>query len=238
MALPRLRDLAQRPPDNAIYAIVGSNLLVLVGAAVWGGGLLHFLWPFWLQSVIIGWYAQQRIRVLREYCADGVEFNDQPVAPTPENARFAANFFVMHYGGFHAIYAVFLLAFTRQAAESGLATLTDSETGELLTFEAGRFGDLDWLWLVGVGISFWLTHRASFREHVATDLARVPKLGTLMFMPYARILPMHLTIIFGALVGGGRGAVLLFGVLKTAADLVMHKVEHHVYRRGDTGPPT
>ena len=37
---------------------------------------------------------------------------------------------------------------------------------------------------------FVQSHRASHREHVAADLAGTPKLGTLMMLPYARIVPM------------------------------------------------
>jgi hypothetical protein len=52
-----------------------------------------------------------------------------------------------------------------------------------------------------------------------------------MFLPYVRILPMHLTIVFGGLLFGGTLALLLFGVLKTAADAAMHSLEHHVLGR-------
>lgn len=46
-----------------------------------------------------------------------------------------------------------------------------------------------------------------------------------MFYPYARIFPMHLTILLGATTGV---PLLMFLVLKTIADGVMHVVEHRV----------
>jgi hypothetical protein len=53
-----------------------------------------------------------------------------------------------------------------------------------------------------------------------------------MFLPYARILPMHLTILLGDQPGAGdANAVLAFGALKTVADVLMHQVEHRVLRR-------
>ena len=67
----------------------------------------------------------------------------------------------------------------------------------------------------------------SHREHVASDLRHTRNIGTLMFIPYLRIIPMHLTIILGAVLGSG-GGLLLFGALKTVADVVMHKVEHRM----------
>ena len=51
-----------------------------------------------------------------------------------------------------------------------------------------------------------------------------------MFYPYARIIPMHLTIIFGSSFGG---TLPLFLVLKTFADAIMHVVEHNVLRKGE-----
>jgi hypothetical protein len=60
---------------------------------------------------------------------------------------------------------------------------------------------------------------------VEADLGGRPNIGTLMFMPYLRILPMHLSIILGAVLGGST-AVLFFLALKTAADAGMHVIEH------------
>ena len=55
-------------------------------------------------------------------------------------------------------------------------------------------------------------------------------IGELMFFPYARIIPMHLTIIFGGifLFSGiaSTFVLILFLGLKTVADLVMHFIEH------------
>jgi hypothetical protein len=46
---------------------------------------------------------------------------------------------------------------------------------------------------------------------------------------------MHFTIILGGTVAGsGPGAVVLFGALKTVADVLMHYVEHRVLQRSRT----
>jgi hypothetical protein len=48
-----------------------------------------------------------------------------------------------------------------------------------------------------------------------------------MFFPYARIIPMHLTILIGVyLEEHSTGTVILFLGLKTFADLTMHLIEH------------
>jgi hypothetical protein len=56
-----------------------------------------------------------------------------------------------------------------------------------------------------------------------------PNIGKMMFFPYARIIPMHLTIIFGGMLSkgtlAGKTTLALFMLLKTFADVIMHVVE-------------
>ena len=42
-----------------------------------------------------------------------------------------------------------------------------------------------------------------------------------MFMPYVRILPMYLGIIFGSGLGGGAFMLVLFTALKTLSDIAL-----------------
>lgn len=219
------------PRDHAVWGIVGTNAAVALGAVVGGGGLLLLLWPYWLQSVIIGIFARRRILKLQRYSTEGFKINNRSVAPTRATARQTAWFFLFHYGGFHFAYAVFLLAFTTSGAATGFVPVTNANTGVVHQMAVGTWGVLDTVWLAALGVGFWQSHGASHREHVEADLAGTPKIGTLMFVPYLRIVPMHLTIILGAVLGAG-GGVLLFATLKTISDVVMHKVEHRMLRRG------
>lgn len=41
--------------DRGLWAIVGANALTLLIAGWQQWGLLQLLWPFWIQSVIIGY---------------------------------------------------------------------------------------------------------------------------------------------------------------------------------------
>lgn len=172
------------------------------------------MWPFWIQSVVIGYYSRRRILALGRFSTENFTMNDRPVSPTPATQRSVANFFALHYGFFHFGYLMFLV---QQSP--------------------------DWRWWdvlggLALGVSFAWNHRLSFQQNVEADRQGTPNIGTLMFLPYARILPMHLTIIFGGTVaGGGPLAVLLFGALKTAADVLMHYVEHRVLQRPRTAVP-
>ena len=45
------------PKDSAVRGILFSNLLAIGFAVFDDAGLLMLLWPYWAQSVIIGFYA-------------------------------------------------------------------------------------------------------------------------------------------------------------------------------------
>lgn len=211
--------------DHAIRGIVASNLLTIAIAVVKGWGIAQLLWPFWIQSVIIGYYARRRMLALREFSTDGFTINDRAVDPTPATRRSTANFFALHYGFFHFVYLLFLVGMTVSADSAGLVPFTNESTGAVTMVRVGQTHAIDFAIFAALGMGFWFSHRASHREHVAADLARRPNIGSLMFLPYARVIPMHLTIIGGAMLGGS-GAIWLFGILKLGADVIMHKVEH------------
>ena len=195
------------PPQRsrATLAIVGANAMTLIMAVVLDWTLGSLLWPYWLQSLVIGFFARHRILALQRFSTEGFLVNDRPVLPTPETKRSTANFFALHYGFFHLVYTVFLIAMATPRAQ-----------------------DLPFFTVALVG--FILSHQRSFREHVAQDLAGTPNIGTLMFLPYARIVPMHLVIVAGAVWAGRAStlALVAFVALKTVADLTMHTVEHRV----------
>jgi hypothetical protein len=185
-----------------------SNALTAILALVLRWPLETLLWPFWIQSIVIGWYSRRRILSLRQFSTEGFRINDQPVPETPASLRKTASFFALHYGFFHVGYGAFLVS-----RAAGLALW-------------------DWLAFTAMAVSFALSHGTSFRQNLEADSRGRPNLGTLMLLPYARIVPMHLTILFGStLAGDSPVAVLLFSGLKTGADVVMHHVEHRVLQR-------
>lgn len=194
--------------DPAVYGILASNALTL-GVALWQDWpLVLLLWPYWLQSVIIGWFARRRMLALKRFSTAGFRMDGSEPEPNEATKRDTANFFALHYGFFHFVYLVFI------AAIGAFGAYGRAPTG-------GDFGLIALL-----GAAFWITHGDSHRRNLVADLAGERNIGTLMALPYARVLPMHLTIILGGMLGGGTLALLLFTLLKTAADVLMHVVEH------------
>jgi hypothetical protein len=196
--------------DSTRFLLI-SNALAAGAALVLRWPLETLLWPYWIQSVIIGWYSRKRILALKNFSTDGFTMNERPVPVEPRSLSLVARFFTLHYGFFHAGYLAFLL---NKAAPLGL---------------------WDWLGVGGVAMSFAISHRKSFQQNLAADARGKPNLGALMFMPYARILPMHLTIILGHGMGGnGPVTVLLFSALKTGADVIMHYANHATLQRSES----
>lgn len=189
--------------DGSIWLLVAVNVAAL-GIAQWRHWpLAQLMLLYWAQSIAIGISYLLRILSLEQFSTEGFTINDQAVDPTPQTKRKVAAFFAFHFGFFHFIYFVFLLAAPKTPAR------------------------LDaWFWLCILG--FALNHFWSYRYNRDVDRQGTPNIGTLMFTPYARIVPMHLTIVTGAFLGK---SLLLFGLLKIGADVVMHLVEHRQLRK-------
>ncbi|KFN51724.1 hypothetical protein N790_04000 [Arenimonas malthae CC-JY-1] len=195
-----------RDDGTGLAGILGANALTLV-LALWQDWSVALLaWPFWLQSVVIGWYARRRMLALKDFSVEGFRVNGRQAEATPETLRSTANFFLMHYGFFHLGYLVFLLA------------------------EGDRLAPLDMALVAGTTVAFWLGHRRSHELNLEADTRSRRNLGALMFLPYVRVVPMHLAILLGAASGDSAWALVFFTGLKTAADAALHAVEHRWLR--------
>ncbi len=192
--------------DYSGIGILVSNVVAIVLAMIDGWGLGPLMILYWAQSVIIGFFHFFRILLLRSFCTEGFTSNGQRVPESPAGKWSTALFFAVHYGFFHLVYLIFIVGFASGSGGGGA-------------------------WFLFSVLGFLFGHGFSFYQNVKSDLERRPNLGVMMFLPYARILPMHLTIIFGNMVGSTTVSVFLFSGLKTGADYLMHIVEHRVLQK-------
>lgn len=186
--------------DQSTWILLLSNLLT-IGLAVFQQ--LSFgtvIWIYWVQSVVIGLFNTVRIFSLDKFSTEGFTSNGQPVEPNSVASKVQTGiFFLVHYGLFHLVYAFFLFA---------------------------SFPDVD-LWYIAVGAAiFFSNHLLSFFEHWKEDRRHIPNLGSMMFRPYLRIIPMHITIVLFGVAIQSTGTFLVFLLLKTVADVAMHVLEH------------
>jgi hypothetical protein len=193
--------------DRSLTFLLLTNLVTVVWAVLQQWDVTDLLWICWGQSVIIGYYNVHRIVDLDRFSTDGFPIKTRPVEPTSETQRCTAVCFALHYGLFHLGYGVFLLTTFRIQPGFPLA-------GVLLCI-----------------LAFYFNHRFSYRYNRERD--RDPNIATLMFFPYVRIIPMNFMILLGGrFAGDNTVALVLFLLLKTAADVAMHIVEHAVTSAG------
>ena len=193
--------------DRSVTALLLSNLLTIILALAMQWDVHILMWIYCGQSIVIGYFNVHRILDLKQFSTENFRMNGRSVEPTRETQRKVASFFALHYGFFHFVYLGFLLTETEAPEPFPLFTV-----------------------LLCIGV-FYFNHRFSYHYNRELEQDRVPNIGSLMFFPYVRIIPMHLTLITGgALIAGSQGALLTFLLLKTVADVAMHIIEHAIAR--------
>jgi len=202
----------QSPPyrvfeDSSLYGILIGNALAFLSAVTRHWSIAPLLWIYWGQSVAIGVSNVIRMLRLREFSTEGFQLGGRPVPATRDSLEQSALFFSFHYGFFHLVYALFLAA------------------GAV----GGRLAEAEVPWVLGNIATFAIAHGYSLLINHGRDFRqKKPNLGTLVFYPYLRILPMHLAIILGSTMIGV--AVPVFIGLKTLADAGLHAVERRLFR--------
>lgn len=195
--------------DSSVWLLLAVNIAILVVAVIDRWNTVALMAAYWAQSVVIGIANVFRILALDRFSTENFKVGGRSVEPTPAVKRQTAGFFALHYGFFHVGYLVFLL---KEA-------------------NAGQIFD-GWFW--SCTLAFGLNHFWSYRYNAEADRTGTPNIGTLMFTPYLRVIPMHLTIVIGALFIESSAAMILFGVLKIVADLALHRIEHAQLRKVQT----
>lgn len=202
--------------DFSLWLLLSSNLITIFFAIREGWDLKTIMLIYWFQSLTIGLFNFIRILQLKEFSTENFKINDRYVQPTQRTKIFTAFFFLFHYGLFHSIYLVFLLTGTFGGS---LAVGTNI---------------IDIKFILLTALLFFINHLFSFIYNKPKDTKK-QNIGTLMFYPYARIIPMHMTIGPMMILGGNFSEVVLlfFLILKTLADAVMHIIEHQIIRKGE-----
>jgi len=196
----------------SFQSLVITNLLVMFLAIFQSWNIFDLIIVYWFQSVIIGIFNFFRILGLENYSVKGFTENGvQPPANKATKIRMAI-FFTFHYGIFHFVYLGFIMSFMF--------------SGSLLF--NGQFSYI----FLGI-VLFFINHLISYRQNIA-ELKSGLNIGAVMFRPYTRIMPMHLFIIFFGFLLSSKNftysqnmfALIIFLLLKTGADIMMHLIEH------------
>ncbi len=176
-----------------------ANIVPIVFAVINRWDIGDVIWIYWAQSVIIGVFHIFLLMSLKQFSTDGY-----PGQPATFNSQYqAAAYFIFSYGLLHLAFFVFLKdIWTVLPSMSALILITS-----ILLFLA--------------------THGFAYWEDRREILHRKPNLWTLTFYPFARVFPMWITLTLGINYAKGSLLILiLFLILKTLADVIMHAVEY------------
>lgn len=157
------------------WSILISNVLIALFAIIEKQNILNILWIYWFQSVIIGVYNFLGILSLQDYSVDGMKMNNRVLTKSKATKVSVAAFFLFHYGFFHFVYAIFLSVFT--------------STEEIAT------AVVDIRFILLTSLIFFFNYLGEFLFSFKKERSAIQSLPKLMFTPYKRIIPMHLTII-------------------------------------------
>jgi hypothetical protein len=210
--------------DPSLLVLIFSNLVAAYFAIKENQGLLTMMWVYWAQSVTIGLFNFIRILKLKDFSTEGFHINNRPMEPNNDTKRLTAFFFLFHYGFFHFVYAEFLFFFA--VIDKMFKPLTMA--GNMPSLPTHFSGAVDWSFIFWTSLMFFGSHLFSFIYNRPRDTKK-QNISKLMFYPYARIIPMHLTILLAVFINT---PILLFLFLKTLADTIMH-VNEHIIREGE-----
>jgi hypothetical protein len=193
----------------SVAILIAANLLPLVGVLFWGWDLYALMLLYWLETAIVGLFAMVQMAML-----------------APLLSVFVVPFFLLHFGAFMAVHLIFLVALFGGGMPNRLSQMPDLVWGVLT-----KHG----LWIAIIAL--FVSHAVSFilntvrpdwwTRQAGIEVAAPPsKPQQVMEAAYGRVVVMHLTIIFGALLIAvfdtkTAAFVLLIG-LKIAVDVAAH----------------
>ena len=150
------------------------------------------IWLYWSQSVLLGLFNFLDILTVRKPAP--VTMGTSAIFNLRDPAAF---FFLFHYGFFHIVYLVFL-------------------------FTMKQSGPFQWDLFRNFFYAFLFGQIVNFIQHKIRQRKEETNLSTMFFIPYLRIIPMHLTILLPNFIPVTNLGI--FVVLKSVTDVLMYMI--------------
>jgi len=216
--------------DRSTQSLIAVNLISILMAIILKWSIYDVMIIYWFQSVSIGIFTFYKLysypleQIERDISDNKtLEVNDLAVT-NPRMAKIIiAGFFAMHYGLFHLVYVIFIVGFSY--SEGFPLDLIGGLIGALLFFANHLYSYL-----------FFKDGDENITENESGNGKRSAGLSIadIFSKPYARIIPIHLTIMAGAAISHfiTKGlfqnifVLLIFMGLKTFMDVIAHKNKH------------
>ena len=210
----------QNKIQTPAYFLIASNLIPIIGVLFFNWNLFIIIFLYWAESGIIALYNIIKMALLKEGGIGGIE----RVIQSPLLWKFVKilnkvillPFFIIHFSGFMFGHLVFIFA------------LFSKDSGFSVSFK--NFFDILKI-IYPALITIFISHGISFYKNFILG-KEYKKITTSeqMFLPYKRIVVMHITIIASGftvvIFGSSQYAIILLIVVKTIVDLFSHLNEH------------
>jgi len=191
--------------DRSFYILLFSNIIALILAIAFNWSLWVLVVGYFIQSLVIGFFNFFKMLFMKN-----VDIKIR---------LLLAGFFSLVYGFFHLIYLVFLPFIFVFLLMAG--SVSNEEM--VIQLIEGIIG------LFIISVVFFINHLYSFIAH-KKEWKESKNIGKFFFMPFIRIIPIHIVIVMSGFLLLGQISsfflLIIFGSLKTIADLATHLLEH------------
>lgn len=211
----------------SIIALIGVNLIPLVGVILLGWDAAMIILLYWTENVVVGTF-----NVLKMATVKG----DSPSGHFGK--LFAIPFFCVHFGGFCAVHGIFLLFFLKIGDMNAVFPSGDVWLGPFVFIQL-FINVVRMLWdhhpsgMGWVVLALFVSHGISFVQNFIYKKEYYDlKIGQVMGLPYKRIALLHLTIIAGGvpimMLGSPVPLLCILILLKIVMDVSMHLKERKI----------
>jgi hypothetical protein len=188
--------------DPSFLALLGVNVYSMYYYFNHPEIFTTLIWLYWAQSVMLGLFN----------FLDLLTIGNKGVNPLTNSSGEKVNwgtaglafFFFFHYGFFHLVYFIFL-------------------------FSLKKSGPFNYEFFKIFLLLFLGSQIINFVQHKIQNRKIPPDIGKKFFLPYLRILPMHLCILIPAFLGWGN--LQIFVILKVVADLLAYIITSPRYTK-------
>lgn len=197
--------------DPSIWILLAVNAWCIVFYMQHPESFTTLLWLYWLQSVLIGLFHFFDLLTVKSLDVGSLTINGRPVENNGQSKGCASVFFLFHYQFFHLVYAIFIFV--------------------------GNHGPVDFRFILISAVILTLELTLSLIRNKRLQQTQTVNYGLLFFLPYLRIIPMHLFILIPKFLGITPS--LLFVLLKTLADIGMYLLSRKLYhQKAESGKTT
>ncbi len=211
--------------DASIWMLVGANLIPLFGVVFWEWSTFEVVALYWLENVVLG--GVNILKMITCSPSQDQEFGNEAGNLNHRIKVFLVPFFTFHYGFFCFVHGIFVFALLGEKDGNGGMMSQGPGLGGLSQL-VERAVEQGGKWAV---LALVLSHLFSFAtNYLGKGEYRRISAPQLMFAPYARIVVLHVAILFGAFAIVAMGSPILLLVLlilgKILIDVAMHNRSH------------